>query len=61
MTPIVDAATRNLPPCPLCQALQGDPCRTPNWETTKPHAARERAYKRREEAIRAATGRQGLR
>lgn len=41
MTPILDAATRNLPACPRCGAWQGDPCRKPGGGTTAPHKARE--------------------
>jgi hypothetical protein len=26
--------------CPKCQAAKGDPCRTPNWKTTRPHKER---------------------
>lgn len=38
---ILEAARANYPPCPRCGALNGDPCRTPSWHTTKPHKERE--------------------
>lgn len=37
---VLDAATRQLPPCPKCGAGKGDPCRTPLLRTTAPHAGR---------------------
>lgn len=39
---IAEASDSNYPPCPHCHALQGDPCRTPNDQTTEPHAARRK-------------------
>jgi hypothetical protein len=35
-----DALRRYLPPCPMCGAATGDPCRTPRDKTRKPHAVR---------------------
>lgn len=37
---IIEAASDNLPPCPKCSALRGDPCRKPNGHTTTPHLER---------------------
>lgn len=37
---VLEASRLNLPPCPACDALRGDPCRTPNYATRKPHEAR---------------------
>jgi hypothetical protein len=31
-----------LPACPDCDALRGDPCRTPGWKTRFPHEGRIR-------------------
>jgi len=42
MSPVRDAITRSLPACRLCGAMRGDPCRTPQWKTTKPHMVREK-------------------
>lgn len=42
---ILDAAQRNLPPCPKCHSLRGDPCRTPRGRPTKAHRERERYRK----------------
>ena len=41
MTPVLDAAMRNLPPCKRCGAARGDPCRTPRGSTRYPHKERE--------------------
>jgi Zn finger protein HypA/HybF involved in hydrogenase expression len=40
MSHIMHAAKWNLPPCPKCGAWQGDPCRTPGWQTRAPHKER---------------------
>jgi hypothetical protein len=40
MSNVRDAAIQNLPPCPVCGAWQGDPCRTPAGSTRAPHKAR---------------------
>lgn len=34
------AARNKLPACPKCGAAKGDPCRTPAYRTTAPHAGR---------------------
>jgi hypothetical protein len=36
----MEAAEGNYPPCSRCGAAQGDPCRTPAGQTTKPHRVR---------------------
>lgn len=41
---VLHAAQNNLPRCPTCEALPGDPCRTPSWKTRKPHADRGLYY-----------------
>ena len=51
MSYVDDAMRRILPNCPTCDAWVGDPCRTPNNRTTKPHAARERATADRDTRI----------
>lgn len=40
MSRVYEAAQYNLPPCPKCGALQGDPCRTPSNKTCNPHKER---------------------
>jgi hypothetical protein len=37
---VQDAAVRELPPCPVCRAERGDPCRSANNASRAPHAAR---------------------
>ena len=45
---ILDAVQRNLPPCPMCEADKGDPCRTPQYKARKPHKERERLFAKQE-------------
>ena len=37
---IIEANERYYPPCPICHALAGDPCRTPSWKIREPHPER---------------------
>lgn len=41
VSPISDAAKRNLPPCGKCKAYRGDPCRSPSGATRYPHVERK--------------------
>ena len=38
--PVFEAAVRDLPPCLVCGAAKGDPCRTTSWRTRHPHKGR---------------------
>jgi hypothetical protein len=37
---VEQASADRLPECPKCGAPKGDPCRTPSYRTTSPHAGR---------------------
>lgn len=49
---VLNAAEQRLPPCPVCGANRGGPCRTPMWgKTRKPHALRLRVMKEPQRAF----------